>query len=1174
MNSQDVHSTAIEVDQPAPPATDVAQVEPVPATQGRRLSLLVVKDSQDEIDEMLLALRQGGIDPVWERVETTDALRVALSGGHWDAVVSEYTLPNFGAEAALEVVRSCNADLPFIIISGAVGEDAAVALMRATASDYILKHNLVRLAPTVEREVRVAGNRRARRDAERAATYLAAVVESSDDAILSTTLDGVIVTWNQAAEDLYGWTAAEAIGRDIAFVIPPDKTGELSTQMARLLAGESVGYVETVRVHRSGELLDVAMIISRVRDADGRLIGVSKTARNIRARKQTEAALRESEARYRGLLESIPTLVWVYDAAGRVLMHNRRWYEYTGQTVEDTAAGRWHEALHPDDAARALAEWTRCVASGEPYSIEYRLRRADGTYRWFLAQGTAQQASGSIDHWVGTCTDIDDQKRATGRLSFSESRYRRLFEAAQDGILIVDPVSCTVIEANPLLAKLIGYRREEVVGKKLWEIGLVEDAAAIAATFQTLQEKGYVRYDDRPLRANDGRRIDVEFVCNVYEEGGDRVIQCNIRDITDRRRAEAAERLSEERFRAFMDHSPAATFIKNAEGQYLYVNPTWLQQFDPQPVHWEGKSDHDFWPRETADLFRASDLACQATDAIIQLEETGRTLAGSEATWLVTKFPLAEGKRLIGGMAWDISDRKRAEEALRLRDRAMHAATQGLVITDPNRPDDPIVYLSPGFERMTGYASEEVIDRNCRFLQGKATDPAAVKRLRDAIRAGEACTVEFLNYRKDGTTFWNELSVSPVREADGRLTHFVGVLADVSGRRELQEQFRQAQKMDAFGQLAGGVAHDFNNLLTIINGYSNMLLEDLPAGDPSRELIAEILKAGERSAGLTRQLLAFSRQQVLAPQVLSLNEVVTDTGSMLRRLIGEDVRLATFLGPGLWPVRADPGQVEQVLMNLAVNARDAMPTGGRLTLETRNVELDDSYCDTHPEARSGPHVVLSVADTGCGIPPEVVARVFEPFFTTKGPGRGTGLGLATVHGIVLQSGGHVAVYSEVGVGTTLKVYLPEAELEPAGDSRTRPVVLSVPRGTETVLLTEDEAAVRSLARRVLAGCGYTVLEAADGDEAARVAAEYGRPIDLLVTDVVMPGLGGRAVAKRVAESHPSVRVLFISGYTDDAVIRHGVLTEGVNYLQKPFTPTALAHKVREVLDGRPLTWGG
>jgi signal transduction histidine kinase/CheY-like chemotaxis protein len=409
------------------------------------------------------------------------------------------------------------------------------------------------------------------------------------------------------------------------------------------------------------------------------------------------------------------------------------------------------------------------------------------------------------------------------------------------------------------------------------------------------------------------------------------------------------------------------------------------------------------------------------------------------------------------------------------------------------------------------------------------------------------------------------LSSAPLYGDHGEFAGAVRIYVDLTARRRLEEQLHQAQKMEAVGQLAGGVAHDFNNLLTVINGYSELLLAELPRNSAARELLAEIAAAGERAGALTRQLLAFSRRQVLEPKVLSLNAVVGDAERMLRRLIGEDIRLATRLDPALAAVRADPGQVQQALINLCVNARDAMPTGGRLTIETQNVRLDEAYAASRPGVRPGPYALLTVSDTGTGMDEATKARIFEPFFTTKGPGQGTGLGLAVVFGVVKQSGGHIEVFSEPGRGTTFQIYLPQVPGEtPAAR---RPTAAPVPRGTETLLLVEDEEAVRALARHVLKSCGYTVLDAADGREAVRLAEGHAGPLHLLVSDVVMPHLGGRQLAERVAALRPDVKVLFLSGYTDDAVVRHGVLEAEFAFLQKPFTPAALAAKVREVLDG-------
>ncbi len=512
----------------------------------------------------------------------------------------------------------------------------------------------------------------------------------------------------------------------------------------------------------------------------------------------------------------------------------------------------------------------------------------------------------------------------------------------------------------------------------------------------------------------------------------------------------------------------------------------------------------------------------------------------------------------------EINERKRSEIALRLRNRAIQAASQGILITDPNKKDNPIVYASAGFERITGYSAKEVLGQNCRFLQGKDTDKETIETLRRAIAARQGCAVEILNYRKDGTLFWNALSLDPVRNDAGELEHYVAVQNDITHRKELEEQLRQSQKMDAVGRLAGGIAHDFNNLLTVISGYSELILSTPEIDDSVRESATLIGEAGERATALTRQLLGFSRQSILRPEVLDLNGVVEQAGKLLQRLIGADIEIGTVLAPGLSLVKVDPGQLDQVLMNLAINSRDAMADGGKLTIETANVTLSEEYAATHLDCKAGPHVMLAVTDSGIGMTRDVLARIFEPFYTTKPAGKGTGLGLSMVFGIVQQSGGCVHVYSEPGHGTTIKIYLPAVTGNTTGTdtSASRPGI----GGTESILLVEDEDIVRGLALRSLETHGYRVIEAADGDDALRVASEFGKPVDLVLTDVVIPGINGPELAERLKSLYPGIRVLFMSGYTDDAVVRHGLLNQSVAFIQKPFTPLDLARKIREVLD--------
>ena len=393
-------------------------------------------------------------------------------------------------------------------------------------------------------------------------------------------------------------------------------------------------------------------------------------------------------------------------------------------------------------------------------------------------------------------------------------------------------------------------------------------------------------------------------------------------------------------------------------------------------------------------------------------------------------------------------------------------------------------------------------------------------------------------------------------------------MVDVTDHQQLEEEFRQAQKMEAVGRLAGGVAHDFNNLLTIISGYAQLAQDLLETESPLRSYMDEILKAGDRASALVRRLLAFTRRQSMEPQVLDLNSVVKGTEKMVRRLIGEDIEVVTVLPPELGAIRSDPAQLEQVIINLAVNARDAMPNGGKLIFETANVQLDQTYADTHSAVTPGPYVMLAVSDTGSGMDAHTRAHVFEPFFTTKEKGKGTGLGLATVYGIVKQSRGNIWVYSELGVGTTFKIYLPRvvASMEPA-----QPLLIrtSQPQGSETILLVEDEESIRSLVLRILQAHGYTVLEAGRPYEALEISKRFDGPIHLLFTDVVMPQMSGREVAERISAARPNTKILYMSGYTDQAIAHHGVLNPGVPFLQKPFTPEALTLKVREVLDTVP-----
>jgi len=523
------------------------------------------------------------------------------------------------------------------------------------------------------------------------------------------------------------------------------------------------------------------------------------------------------------------------------------------------------------------------------------------------------------------------------------------------------------------------------------------------------------------------------------------------------------------------------------------------------------------------------------------------------------------------GRIWtfrDITERKRAEEALRLLGSAVEQSKESILITDAqlNLPGPSIVFVNPAFTRMTGYSAEEVIGKTPRILQGPLTDKTVLKRLRQNLESGETFAGESINYRRDGEAFHLEWQIAPIRNASGTITHFVAIQRDITERKRLEAELFQSQKLETVGKLAGGIAHEFNTILTAIIGHGELLLNELPAGSPLARNATEIGNAASRAAALTRQLLAYGRKQFLQPEALDLNKVLAGMQGMFQLLMGSEVRTFFVPTPGLQAVIADAGQIEQVIMNLAINAREAMPRGGTITWETANVSFKPENRGRHPELEPGDYVMLAISDTGKGMSAEVKSRAFDPFFSTKKAGEGTGLGLSTCYGIVKQSGGHIGVDSEPGRGATFKIYLPQAE-SPPNTALQRPDLPDLPRGTETILLVEDDSALREMAAILLKRLGYTVLAAAGGVEALSLAQERGPGhIDLLFTDLVMPRMSGKELADRLRALHPHARMLFASAYAGNAIADQGEWNKSAARLQKPFTPSALAFKLREVLD--------
>ncbi|MBI2838995.1 MAG: PAS domain S-box protein [Acidobacteria bacterium] len=627
--------------------------------------------------------------------------------------------------------------------------------------------------------------------------------------------------------------------------------------------------------------------------------------------------------------------------------------------------------------------------------------------------------------------------------------------------------------------------------------------------------------------------------------------------------AEAALRESEERFRKLAESSFAGIAVQEG-GQIIEASQSFAELFGYELSELVGKSITDLAAPESVPLVleKIRGGVEQPYEAV-GLKKDGTHFYGE----LFGRAIPYHGRVARITAIRDITQRKKTEEALQLsEDKYRRFFEQDLAGNYVSTPDGRLVACNPAFARMFGFDSpSDALTSNLEELypSREARDDfldILMKRGRLEYHQAEL-------RRRDGRPIYVVETAVAIHDGLGKLIEIQGYLIDESERRQAEEQLRQSQKMEAVGRLAGGIAHDFNNLLTAILGYSSLLSTQLGEQHPLGPQVVEIRKAAERAAELTRQLLVFGRKQVLLPKLVFLNDIVSNVDRMLRRIIGEDIELNLVLETDLGRVTADPGQIEQIILNLAVNARDAMPDGGRLTIETHNVELDEAYALDHASVRPGPYVVLIVADTGVGMEPETLSRIFEPFFTTKEIGKGTGLGLATAYGIVQQSGGHIWVYSEPGKGATFKVYLPRVGIGDESEAGLEPdAVEDIPRGTETVLLVEDDEGVRSLLRSILVGCGYEVLDAPNGEAALEQCAIRTDKLHLVITDVVMPGMSGPEFAAAMATRFRGIKILFISGYTDDHVVRNRILHSKAAFLQKPFTPDGLAKKVRAILD--------
>ncbi len=768
--------------------------------------------------------------------------------------------------------------------------------------------------------------------------------------------------------------------------------------------------------------------------------------------------------------------------------------------------------------------------------------------------------------------EIAARKKAEQALRESEQKYRQLVEGLLQGLIIVQ--DDRFVFCNSAFAEMTGYAVEEILSFSPDELEAKlhpdnqapgkrrQDRAAGKALPQ--------RYEIR-MAKKDGTEIWMEAYSSSIEYNGSAALQTAFVDITKCKRAEESAVESRERLLLALQAAGMASWDLNNQTGEVVDDAHWMPSLGYQPHEIEQNLQGVnalIHPDDLQAIERAASDHLEGKTEYYSVEYRTQHKSGSWV-WIMDRGKLvsrdSDGRPLRTiGVHLNISELKNAEQALKDSKEYFHQIIN--CIGDPLFVKDRehiFLLINDAFCKFDGRPRDELIGQVSDSLLPEEIAVPRREQDEDAFIKAMGYTTEDNIPDSRGRTHTFLTKKSLLTDKDGNM-QMVGVLRDISEHKRLQAQFLQSQKMEAVGLLAGGVAHDFNNLLTVIKGYAEVIAEDLDPEDPKRRDLEQIVKAGDQAASLTSQLLAFSRKQILQPEILDLNSTITQMSSMLRRLMGEDIEIVAISQPDLGSINADPGQIQQILMNLAVNARDAMPQGGTLTIETANVDLDAAYVEEHPPTKAGSYVMLAISDSGIGMDAATQARVFEPFFTTKAKGKGTGLGLSTVYGIVKQSGGFIWIYSEPAKGTAFKIYFPRVEGQSpkiTAESNAQNSLL----GSETVLVVEDEPSVRALTCRILQSKGYAILEASNGKAALDVAQSYSGLIHLVITDVVMPEMGGKALVSQLKIVRPDSKVLFVSGYADNAIVHHGILDSGVAFLQKPFTSDSLLRKVREEL---------
>ena len=897
------------------------------------------------------------------------------------------------------------------------------------------------------------------------------------------------------------------------------------------------------------------------------LVWNRKLSREIKSREQAEAALRESEQRMRAITNSTQDAIIVINDRGEISFWNPSAERIFGHKAPEAKGKDAHALLAPQDYHQnnyaAMGQFSQTGKGALiDRTVELEAVRRNGE-KFPIELSLSSFQMGDSWHAVGIVRDISDRHQAQEALRLSEAKFSAAFHATPDALSIVRLEDGLIIEINDKWEAMFGFTREEAIGKSVIELGLYVNPVDRQALITRLSEEGSVRDGELTVRRKTGDIRLVLLSAQLIEVEGEQCMLSIVRDVTESKRAENGLKESEERFRSVFRTSPDAINLNRlADGVYVDANDgfTDLTGFTRDDIIGRSSADIHIW----ADLRDRERLVEELTKhgKVNNLETKFRLKDGTTRTGLMSARVMSiDGIPHIVSITRDIEEMKQTEEERTRLAEAVEQVAETVIITDDK---GTILYVNPAFERTTGYTQEEAQRNNPRMLKSGEHDKEFYRHMWSTISSGQVWHGHLITKRKDGTILEEEATISPIRDHSGRIVNYVAVMRDVTKEIYLQKQLFQAQKMEAIGTLAGGVAHDFNNILQVVLGFTELILGDEELPRQYRSDLQKVSDSAKRGADLVQRLLTLSRKAEIKPQPLNLNHRITELQKMLERTLPKMIEIQLSLDGKLAAINADHTQIDQVLMNLAVNARDAMPDGGTLTFATANVTLDEEYAKAHLEATPGNYVLLTVTDTGAGMDKHTLEHIFEPFYTTKAVGEGTGLGLAMVHGIAKQHEGHIGCYSEPGHGSTFKIYFPAL----VGEEELKETSATVmPRGgSETILLVDDEDLIRDLGIRILTKAGYTVIEASDGEAALGIYQRRRDEISLILLDLIMPKMGGSQCLEALLRLNPAIKVVIASGYVPDAVTKAKGASAAKGFVSKPYNIRQVLEVVRHVLD--------